>query len=228
MARKKDKTDSTRCSWSAADDAIVLRVLREQKDAGNQSGSGWKKTVWNLVAETLENEGIPNGPLKTATKCADHYCNLKANFLVVKEIRGASGFGWDEGTKTCVATDEVWDVYIQCHKKAAHWRNTPFPLYDEMSYLVDGVVATGAGAFHAGETPRSSPTPDRDTEPDDSTQDPDSSVDSTQDPDSSVPSTFSQLSASFGTSLVDQDVAKEIETPARSQTTSKKTNSCRF
>jgi len=217
MARKKDKpgTDntqamSTRCSWSAADDAILVRVLREQKDAGNQSGSGWKKTVWNLVAETLEKEGIPNGPPKSATKCSDHYSNLKANFLVVKEIRGASGFGWDEGTMTCVATDEVWDVYIQAHRKAAHWRNTPFPLYDEMSYLVDGVVATGAGAFHAGETPQSSPTPQayQETEPDDSTQE-------------SAPGPSSIPSTSVG-SLLDDDVAKEIETPAPSQTASKK------
>ena len=81
MARKKDKvgtdnTASTCCSWSAADDAVVVHVLREQKDARNQSGGGRKKTVWNLVAETLEKEGIPNGPLKTATKCSDHYSNV--------------------------------------------------------------------------------------------------------------------------------------------------------
>jgi Myb/SANT-like DNA-binding domain len=90
MARKKDKpgtdnTMSTRCSWSASDDAIMVRVLREQKDAGNQSGSGWKKTVWNLVAETLEKEGIPNGPSKTATKCSDHYSNVSnVHYLLLR------------------------------------------------------------------------------------------------------------------------------------------------
>lgn len=86
---------------------------------------------------------------------------------------------------------------FECHRKAAQWKNTPFPLYDEMSYLVDGVVATGAGAFHAGETPRSgepspAPTPYQETEPDDSTQEP------------------AGLSASVG-SLLDDDIAKEIE-----------------
>lgn len=48
-----------------------------------------------------------------------------------------------------------------------------------MSYLVDGVVATGAGAFHAGETSQSSSpqaTPYQETEPDDSTQEPVRSV----------------------------------------------------
>lgn len=70
-----------------------------------------------------------------------------------------------------------------------------------MSYLVDGVVATGAGAFHAGETSQSSSpqaTPYQETEPDDSTQEPVRSVTS------SIPS------ASVG-SLLDDDVAKEIE-----------------
>lgn len=88
MARKKDKpgtnnntVPSTRCSWSAADDSIMLRVLREQKDAGNQSGSGWKKTVWNLVADTLEKESIHNGPPKNATKCSDHYSNVSTTIV---------------------------------------------------------------------------------------------------------------------------------------------------
>jgi hypothetical protein len=99
-----------------------------------------------------------------------------------------------------------------------------------MSYFVDGVVATGAGAFHAGETPQSSPTPQtyQETEPDDSTEEP------VPDP-SSIPSTSVS-------SLLDDDVTKEIEvgcffilfimvhgillcllkTPAPSQTASKK------
>ena len=72
-----------------------------------------------------------------------------------------------------------------------------------MSYLVDGVVATGAGAFHAGEispSQSSSPlaAPYHETEPEDSTQEPVRSVQS------SIPS------ASVG-SLLDDDFAKEIE-----------------
>ena len=33
--------DTTRCSWTDADDAIVVRILKEQKEGGNQSGAGW-------------------------------------------------------------------------------------------------------------------------------------------------------------------------------------------
>jgi hypothetical protein len=53
----------------------------------------------------------------------------------------------------------------KAHKKAAQWRHTPFPLYDEIQYLVKGIVATGAGAFHAGMSPPPyNPFPDSDSD----------------------------------------------------------------
>ncbi|KAJ7745907.1 hypothetical protein DFH07DRAFT_711778, partial [Mycena maculata] len=75
---------------------------------------------------------------------------LKNSYNLVSAIRHASGFGWDDGLKIPTAASDVWDAYITKHPKAARWRRTPFPLYDEILYLVDGVVATGAGAFHPG------------------------------------------------------------------------------
>jgi len=44
---------------------------------------------------------------------------------------------------------------IQKHEKAAHWRTHPFPLYDNMAELLDGVIPTGAHAFSSefGPTP---------------------------------------------------------------------------
>ena len=45
------------------------------------------------------------------------------------------------------------------HKKATCWKSTPFPLYDEVLYLVHGIFATGAGAFHPGLTPEPPSTP---------------------------------------------------------------------
>jgi hypothetical protein len=63
------------------------------------------------------------------------------------------------------ASDEVWELYLavrllfyfyllsdtfQTHENARKWRKTRFPLYDDILIIVDGIVATGAGAFHAG------------------------------------------------------------------------------
>ena len=38
-----------------------------------------------------------------------------------------------------------------------HWRNTPFSLYDDIHFIVDGVVVTGAAAFHPRQSPPTSP-----------------------------------------------------------------------
>jgi hypothetical protein len=44
------------------------------------------------------------------------------------------------------------DIYseLQAHPNAERWRTALFPLYDNIFYLVNGVVATGASAFHPG------------------------------------------------------------------------------
>jgi len=64
------------CSWTDADDAILVRILKEQKDAGNQSGAGWKSQVWTAVEVALKSEGIPKGGPKTASKSQDRWTNV--------------------------------------------------------------------------------------------------------------------------------------------------------
>ncbi|KAF8151407.1 Myb/SANT-like DNA-binding domain-containing protein [Crassisporium funariophilum] len=142
--------NNARCSWSSTDNATLVRILREQKDNGNQSGAGWKSQVWQAVADALKADGASKGAEKTGKKCADHWANLKKNFLDVSAIRNASGFGWDEGTMTCTATSDVWDKYLAAHPTAEQWRSTPFPLYNDIHILVNGIVAMGDGAFLPG------------------------------------------------------------------------------
>ncbi|KAJ7845891.1 hypothetical protein B0H13DRAFT_1908158 [Mycena leptocephala] len=49
-----------------------------------------------------------------------------------------------------MSCEEVWDGYILKYPDAKRWRKSPFPLYKGILYLVKGIIATGAGAFHAG------------------------------------------------------------------------------
>jgi len=51
---------------------IVVHILKEQKEGGNQSGADWKSQVWTLVETALKSKGIPKGGPKTASKCQDH------------------------------------------------------------------------------------------------------------------------------------------------------------
>jgi hypothetical protein len=40
---------------------IVVQILRQQKEAGNQSGAGWKGQVWTAIEAALTAEGISKG-----------------------------------------------------------------------------------------------------------------------------------------------------------------------
>lgn len=51
----------------------------------------------------------------------------------------------------------MYDIALQNKPKLSKWQKKTFPHYDVMMYLVDGIIATGAGAFNPGETPSSSP-----------------------------------------------------------------------
>ncbi|KAJ7825510.1 hypothetical protein B0H14DRAFT_2368928, partial [Mycena olivaceomarginata] len=75
---------------------------------------------------------------------------IKKNFTEVHVNRNLSGFGWDKGLKLVTATQDVWNHLLAAHPDYTCWQTTPFLLYDNMLFLVDGIITTGAGTFHAG------------------------------------------------------------------------------
>ncbi|KAF8835626.1 hypothetical protein BDN67DRAFT_871164, partial [Paxillus ammoniavirescens] len=126
--------------WTMNDDVKMLGVLWERKLAGDQSDNGWKKKVWTVVADALKDS--PGG-MKNSQKCMDHWGNLKSNFVAVQKLSSLSGFGWDDNLTMVTALPAVWD---ELHGKYLHWEHTPFPFYDEMLFLINGIVATGSAA----------------------------------------------------------------------------------
>jgi hypothetical protein len=38
---------------------------------------------------------------------------LKANYILVKQLRDKSGWGWDDEEKHIVVEDSVWEAYLQ-------------------------------------------------------------------------------------------------------------------
>jgi hypothetical protein len=66
-----------RCRWSSQDDRILVETLLTQKAAGNQAQSGWKTIVWSAVAAELKKVTTDGQAEKTASKCNDHYCNVR-------------------------------------------------------------------------------------------------------------------------------------------------------
>ena len=68
---------SKRCRWSTDDNRVLVKTLLIQKAAGNQAQSGWKSTVWSAIATELKKIAVGGQVEKTATKCNDHYSNVR-------------------------------------------------------------------------------------------------------------------------------------------------------
>ncbi|KAK9153546.1 hypothetical protein Sjap_001026 [Stephania japonica] len=61
------------------------------------------------------------------------------------------GFGYDNGTNTIVAFDDVWVDYIKNFPEAEKWRGKRFYYYDECCYIFGNDRATGEDARSAAD-----------------------------------------------------------------------------
>ena len=83
---------------------------------------------------------------------------LKADYKIVKTLRGLSGFGWDKGQQMVTAPAAVWENYVQVclccserdiltvcftqsHEKAKKFMTWPFLLYDDIAELTDRIAS---------------------------------------------------------------------------------------
>ncbi|KAJ7196180.1 hypothetical protein B0H12DRAFT_1272134, partial [Mycena haematopus] len=155
MGRKKENKendpgtkDKKRARWNKLCDSVLIAQLIAQKAAGNQTdNAGWHSSAWTACATDLEGtEQQSGGAIKTADACQTRWTTLKSQYQQVKKLREKSGWGWNDQDKHIVVDDATWEAYVKVDGKAQGWRFKGFPLYDEMAQLVDGAVATGAGA----------------------------------------------------------------------------------
>ncbi|TFK86406.1 hypothetical protein K466DRAFT_600361 [Polyporus arcularius HHB13444] len=131
--------------WRSCDDAILVKVLKEQRDAGNQADNGWKQVAWNAAAAALV--GGPGG-VKSWTGCRDHWRYLVQDYNLVHWLMTkVSGLGWDEEMKCVTAPPQVWEYAIKERREVEKFRGKPFPLYHEIGDLVAGRQATGQGTY---------------------------------------------------------------------------------
>ncbi|CAN0899872.1 hypothetical protein LINGRAHAP2_LOCUS20520 [Linum grandiflorum] len=67
---------------------------------------------------------------------------LKSKFLAIQELRGLSGFGWDEKNKMVLLDDHVFTKYVEGHKNCAKMNRYPFTCYDGLEYVLGNGLAT--------------------------------------------------------------------------------------
>jgi hypothetical protein len=69
ISDKENSGSSSCCVWTDEDDAILVAVLAKQKQLGNLSDNGFKKSVWATVAAALAAQSPKNDPPKVMNKC---------------------------------------------------------------------------------------------------------------------------------------------------------------
>ncbi|KAG1858919.1 hypothetical protein F4604DRAFT_1518960, partial [Suillus subluteus] len=134
--KSKVPSASTKTVWKSNDDAVLIATLLKEREEGRQSDSGFKPKSFVACAEALQgSEKTSGGVAKTSGSCHDHWGKLKKDFAVVKKLREQSGFGWDNTLKIVTAPPDVWEKYLETHKKAKVWRKKPFPVLRGMGSL---------------------------------------------------------------------------------------------
>ncbi|KAF5337770.1 hypothetical protein D9758_016627 [Tetrapyrgos nigripes] len=135
---------SSRANYSADDDKVLMAIFLDQKGEGNQmDNGGWKSKAINAAVKALEgSEKKSGGAPKSPSSIHDHYDFLKNEFKNFNSLAEKSGWGWDEENQRVEA--------IASQPHLASYRDKTFHIYAEMKELLQGALATGNEAFHAG------------------------------------------------------------------------------
>ncbi|KAF5341488.1 hypothetical protein D9758_013932 [Tetrapyrgos nigripes] len=148
----KPRTPRPRAVYSAANDKTMVGELLEQKREGNNTDNGgWKGKAITAVVLTLAGSEVESGGApKSDQSVRDHWDYLKSEFHIFKTLCDKSGWGWDEENQCVEASDEQWEALAQVDARLASYRGKSFPIYLEMQELLQGALATGVHAYHAG------------------------------------------------------------------------------
>ncbi|CAN1148475.1 hypothetical protein LINPERHAP2_LOCUS16495 [Linum perenne] len=68
---------------------------------------------------------------------------LRTKFLVLQELRGLSGSGWDDTKKMVIVEETSYVDYVAKHSHCAKLNRVPFPSSDGLAKVFDKVRANG-------------------------------------------------------------------------------------
>ncbi|XP_024977598.1 uncharacterized protein At2g29880-like [Cynara cardunculus var. scolymus] len=111
-------------------EALVTMVNTGAFKADNGFKSGYLTYLEQALKESLSGSDILGKPnVESKLKI------MKKDWIVVHDmINGSytSGFGYDSVKHCVVAEDQVWESYLQVHKRAGKWKNKAYPFYEDL------------------------------------------------------------------------------------------------
>ncbi|KAH0873370.1 hypothetical protein HID58_070732 [Brassica napus] len=143
MGDQEGKIKNQYISWSPEETKTLLRLL---VDGVNQN---WTDASGKFNKLTVEQRILPElnkicGSKKTFSQYKNKTKILKKKHKgFVDLLRFSSGFGWDKDTKKFTAPNEVWNEYLQGHKKDTYLRDDTFEDFEDLEKVYGQNIAKG-------------------------------------------------------------------------------------
>ncbi|CAF1716322.1 hypothetical protein HID58_084588 [Brassica napus] len=140
MGDQEGKIKNQYISWSPEETKTLLRLL---VDGVNQN---WTDASGKFNKLTVEQRILPE--LNKICRSKKTFSQYKNKTKILKKrhkgfvdlLRFSSRFGWDKDTKKFTAPNEVWNEYLQGHKKDTYLRDDTFEDFEDQRRSMDKIL----------------------------------------------------------------------------------------
>ncbi|KAI5411880.1 hypothetical protein KIW84_056807 [Lathyrus oleraceus] len=139
---ENQNTKDSKRQWTAKEDAILNKGLLQLLDDGWKADAGTFKPGYTKVLEKYLHGKNPNCTLKANPHIESRVKRLKSQYSAIKDMMGASGFGWDDTRKMIIVEKES-------HPTASGLYGKPFPHFENL----DAVFGKDKAFGNASESP---------------------------------------------------------------------------
>ncbi|KAI4990836.1 hypothetical protein ZWY2020_039207 [Hordeum vulgare] len=135
--------------WTDEMDKVLLDVLVEHHNRGDQAQNGWKLHVYNAAIKAIRDKC---GLHVTKEKICSRMKTFEKHYSTISKILSESGFGWDwVNNKLLMDSDDVWNKYVKANVKATCYKNKEVKNWEAICTIYSKDRATSEVAMTGGE-----------------------------------------------------------------------------
>ncbi|XP_058103623.1 L10-interacting MYB domain-containing protein-like [Magnolia sinica] len=131
---------ASKIKWTSAMDQILFDTFLEQVALGRKADNGFKREGYQIAADKVIKH---TEVIVTWQNVSNRLRYYKQEYIVVKDMLAASGFGWESERIVVTAPDEVWEQYLRSHPNAVRLRGKRINRMDDLAVICGSDQATG-------------------------------------------------------------------------------------